>query len=298
MPGNSAVSGKEWGNVYAPYISVHRFIQILVCCSHCISHINRLIYVCLHVSVCTHIWKSLHACTYMRVCKHARPKQEPKLSSVSTPKTASVSVSLSIYICVWELASVSAWPPECTLSSNLYSECVSATADRQVTLAEQVEAAAMRSLRPDSGQTRHRPVTKGGPVWWGSQAAGVCVNVYGICLYACCKSWACSPPSIQSLRLQQRATVMRFLSPSSQKLNRLTAKIVKTQIDMDAQINWKLFEINSVTGCMTFHCGCIFGETWLNSLGGLFHDCHASIKVFTRGIHTLLSVIDGYLTNR
>lgn len=172
------------------------------------------------MSLCVHI--------FGRVCMHAhiwrfanaRPEQESKLSSVSTPKTASVSISLSIYICVWELASVSAWPPECTLSSDLYSECVSATADRQVTLAEQVGAAAMRSLRPDSGQTRHRPVTKGGPVWWGSQAAGVCVNVYGICLYACCKSWACSPPSIPSLRLQQRATVMWFLSASSQKLNR------------------------------------------------------------------------------
>lgn len=173
------------------------------------------------MSLCVHI--------FGRVCMHAhtwgfantRVQSKSRSCQVcQRQKTASVSISLSIYICVWGLASVSAWPPECTLSSNLYSECVSATADRQVTLAEQVEAVAMRSLRPDSGQTRHRPVTKGGPVWWGSQAAGVCVNVYGICLYACCKSWACSPPSIQSLQLQQRATVMWFLSPSSQKLNR------------------------------------------------------------------------------
>lgn len=125
MPGNSAVSGEEWGNVYAPYISVHWFIQILVCCSHCISHINRLIYVCLHVSVCTHIWKSLHACTYMRVCKHARPKQESKLSSVSTPKNCKRKyITKYIHLCLRTCISVSVTPRVYTELESLQRVCV------------------------------------------------------------------------------------------------------------------------------------------------------------------------------
>lgn len=56
---------------------------------------------------------------------------------------------------VRELASVPGWPPpQYTLSSYPHSVCLcSATADRQVQLAEQVEAAAMRSS--DRTQDRH-----------------------------------------------------------------------------------------------------------------------------------------------
>lgn len=73
------------------------------------------------------------------------------------------------------------------LSDGLASQwmCVlhTAAADRRVTLAEQVEAAAMRSSAQthDTGRWPKRE----GAVWRGGKAAGVYVNVYGICLYAC-----------------------------------------------------------------------------------------------------------------
>lgn len=108
------------------------------------------------MSVCAHIWKILHACTYRWVCKHTRPKQELRLSSVSTLKTASVSISLSIYICLCESLHQSHPDP---LSGHwarisTVSVCLCpATADRQVTSAEQVEAAAMWSS--DRTQDRH-----------------------------------------------------------------------------------------------------------------------------------------------
>lgn len=107
------------------------------------------------MSACTHIWKSLHARRYRWLCKHTRPKQESRLSSVSTLKTASVSISLSIYVCLCESLHQSQPDPECTWACiPTVSVCLStATADRQVTLAEQVEAAAMRSS--DRTQDRH-----------------------------------------------------------------------------------------------------------------------------------------------
>lgn len=147
------------------------------------------------MSVCAHICKTLHASMYRWVCKHTCPKQESRLSSVSTLKTASVRISLSIYICLCE--SLHQSQAECTLSSYLHSECVSVHCHCWQTghIGRAGGGCSHAILGPDSGQTRHRPVTKGGPVWWGCQAAGVCVNVYGICLYTRSKSWACSPPS-------------------------------------------------------------------------------------------------------
>lgn len=151
------------------------------------NYLNELLKIYLYSCLCVRIFGRVCThCTYRRVCKHTCPKQESRLSSVSALKTASISISLSIYICVWELASVSAWPPECTLSPDLYGESVSVGCHCWQT-GHIGRAGGGRShaiLGPDSGQTRHRPVTKGGPVWRGSQAAGVCVNVYGICLYA------------------------------------------------------------------------------------------------------------------
>lgn len=77
-------------------------------------------------------------------------------------------------------------PPEWRLSSTVDVCLHTATADRQVTLAEQVEAAAMRSSAQtqDKHDTGHVPKGRGA-VWRGRHAAGVYVNVCGICLYAC-----------------------------------------------------------------------------------------------------------------
>lgn len=121
-------------------------------------------FACMHVQKCTRT----HTCS----------KQESRLSSVSWLKTASVSVTLSIYICVWELASVPGLPP-----LGVHGACVSAlcvclyAADRQVTLAEQVEAAAMRSS--ERTQDRH------GPGRWPKEAQSgeaarqlVCVSMF------------------------------------------------------------------------------------------------------------------------
>lgn len=50
-------------------------------------------------------------------------------------------------------------------------------------------------LAPEPGTDMAQASDQGGPVYWGCQTAGVYVNVYGICLYACSKSWARSLPS-------------------------------------------------------------------------------------------------------
>lgn len=150
------------------------------------------------MSVCKHIWSSLHACTCREGCKHTCPEHESRPLSVSPLKTASPSIQPSIYICVWELASGPSLTPLSARWSWIWtvSACLrTAAAVRQVTLAEQVEAAAMRSSELDSGQTRHRPVTKGGPVWRDSQAAGVCVSMFmEYAFMPARKSWARSPP--------------------------------------------------------------------------------------------------------
>lgn len=76
-------------------------------------------------------------------------------------------------------------PPAPWVTAEPQWMCVlhTAAADRRVTQAEQVEAAAMRSSAQthDTGRWPERE----GAVWRGGQAAGVYVNVYGICLYAC-----------------------------------------------------------------------------------------------------------------
>lgn len=68
-----------------------------------------------------HIWKSLNSCTPSTV--NSELKQESRLSSLSALKTANI--SLSIYICVWDLASVRAPTPWVT--AELHGECVSCT---------------------------------------------------------------------------------------------------------------------------------------------------------------------------
>lgn len=125
-------------------------------------------------------------------CANARAQSYLEaVECVNTESRKCKYIAKCMLLPVRELASVSVRSLDYTLSS--YPRSLSA--DRQLQLAEQVEAAAMRSLdrTQDRHGTGHWP--KGGLVWWGSKAAGVCVNVYGICLYARSKFWACFPQS-------------------------------------------------------------------------------------------------------
>lgn len=108
-------------------------------------------------------------------------KQELRLSGLSALKTANI--SLSIHKCVWDLVRAPAPAPWVTAEPQWMCVLHAAAADRRVALAEQVGAAAMRSSTQthDTGRWPEQE----GAVWRGGQAAGVYVNVYGICLYAC-----------------------------------------------------------------------------------------------------------------
>lgn len=126
------------------------------------------------MSVCAHICKTLYAS--MQKSVHTCTKKESTLSSVSTLKTASVSISLSIYICLSESLHQSQadplsayWAHISTVSEYLCT----VTADRQVTLAEQVEAAAMRS----SDRTQDRQWPKGAQSGEAAKQL-VCVSMF------------------------------------------------------------------------------------------------------------------------
>lgn len=119
-------------------------------------------------------------------------------------------------------------PLECTLSLYRYSECVPVCCHCWQTghIGRAGGGCSHAILGLDSGQTRHSAVTKGGPVWWGRQAAGVCVNVYGICLYACSKSWACSPHPESLVTVEGNGHVASFTFFS--KTKRL--KLIETKL--------------------------------------------------------------------
>ena len=97
-----------------------------------------------------------------------------------------VCVCVRACVCVWDLTSV--WAPNSWVTAELHSGCVSAHGHCWQTghTGRAGGGCGHAILSPDSGQTWHRPLTQGeGVVWRGGQAAGVYVDVYGICLYAC-----------------------------------------------------------------------------------------------------------------
>lgn len=97
---------------------------------------------------------------------------------------------------VRELASVPGWPPPSIRWAHIPTVCACALP----LLTDRSNWQSRWRLQPCDPQTGLRTDTtqatdQRGWVWWGCKTAGVCVNVYGICFYACSKFWACSLPS-------------------------------------------------------------------------------------------------------
>lgn len=125
------------------------------------------------------------------------PEVTTRLSNVSTLKAESVSISLSLHVCLWESLHQSRGdPPPSIRWAHIPTVCACALP----LLTDRSNWQSRWRLQPCDPQTGLRTDTtqatdQRGWVWWGCKTAGVCVNVYGICFYACSKFWACSLPS-------------------------------------------------------------------------------------------------------
>lgn len=135
-------------------------------------------------------------CMHAVACKYSSQAGVSRLSSLSALKTANI--PLSIYTCVWDLTS--AWALTPGVTAELHSGCVSAHCHCWQTghTGRAGGGCSHAILRPDSGQTWHRPLTggEGGPSGAAARQL-VCMSMFMEYAFMLAhKSWTCSPPSI------------------------------------------------------------------------------------------------------